>query len=217
MRKLAFMLALLLVLLPSCGQPKPTHEAETLAITTTTMEETETITEVVTTTSTADYPIAIDLSDEAHAIESLRAFYFANKDLLNSLRDDLWAMNQYRYFDFHLSQGEISIQACILNPGKDEYEYPHISLNQIDALLLHHVKQFYDVAKSDSYRSFGLGYYWDSRAVMFDFGFLKSNGNKCARIIYSPFYQPPIYPYSQTHFAEKLENYWYICISWVDF
>jgi len=59
-------------------------------------------------------PYAIDFSDEAHAIESLRTLYFANRELLNKIIDSLFDVQNYSYLQLSVSSEDdnLYIGAC---------------------------------------------------------------------------------------------------------
>jgi len=199
MRKVAFLLALLFVMLPSCGQSEPPPETES---------------STATSTLTKKKKSAVDLRDEAQALESMRKFFFANKELLIALRDDLWAMDEYSYFFFQINGEEISISTHTFEPDSDGYFWPEVQLSDLDSSFARNVELYFDILSPDRYCSLGL-HHWggagenvSDRVVAFESGFLDEPSNEIVSIVYSP--------KRRDHFVERLENDWYISTShWI--
>ena len=157
----------------------------------------------------------VNLRNEAHAIKSMRKFFFANQELLIALRDDLWAMDEYNYFFFQINGEEITISTTSFEPDSDGYFWPEVQLSDLDSSLAHNVKLYFDILNSDRYCSFGL-HHWGSvgnntnldRVVAFESGFLDKPSNEIVSIVYSP--------KRRDHFVEQLEKDWYISTShWI--
>ena len=152
------------------------------------------------------------MSDEAHAIESLRAFYFANRDLFNSIKDDLWAMEGYEYCTFGKQADGSDWYSARIRDGNDT-RYASIEPDDTDPVLKNNLRQYFAALGPGCMVSLTT---WGSpgksgrdRVVDFEYGFLQSIGNEIVGIVYSPNYRD--------YFVEELEANWYIYTTFVVF
>ena len=154
------------------------------------------------------------MSDEAHAIETLRTFYFANKALFNSIKDDLWAMEGYEYWTFG-KQADGSDWTSVCIKDGDDICYPDLDPDDVEPALREKLRHYFE-ALGPMWCTVGLAH-WGSvgnntnldRVVAFEFGFLDKPGNEIVSIVYSP--------KRRDHFVERLERNWYISVSHVIF
>jgi len=184
--------------------PLPTQKATTTRQRTTSSKPT-----------TKPLPAAVDLSDEASALRSMREFYHANSELFHRLQDSFWAMEEYESFQFQQYRGKITINnAYTMEPDENGVYYQEIPLDQVEPSLLRDVENYFRALIFSDLNtryapSFGLAS-WGSvgnntnldRVIEFNFGFLYSQSNRFVRIVYSPKYR--------NHFVENLEGDWYL-------
>jgi len=193
-------------------QPPTESMATTLPPTTTLLETTTKLpfastTKRITTTTAAIRRSAVDMSDEAHAIESLRAFYFANRELFNKIKNDLYGVQNYNILQFSVTSTDNSEYICACNE-EDGYTYP--SPEDLDPGLLKNLRQYFALFEPHDayYTVFMNRYFLQSEGwvflVRFEFGYLKSQSDKYIEILYFP----ALNASSKSHY--RLEDDWYI-------
>ena len=217
MRKLAFLLALLFALLfAACGNPEEELSAteaipffETYATTETT---------AAYTIVARENPIAIDLSDESHAVNSLRTLYFGNKELFNNIKDDLRGMRDFFYWRYRINSANSEVIDARVRNDNSNIDL-HFSPEEISIFLLFKLRHYFALFESPKWYSVKLSHYWPNEDddtvwnhfVAFEFGFLESQSNQYFGIYYDPVF---------TESAKRqypLEDGWYIGTGYVVF
>jgi len=158
----------------------------------------------------------IDFSDEAHAVESLRILYFANKELLNKIKDNLYDAQNYSSLQFIVSSADNSVSIRAWNE-EDGHSCP--SPEDIDSKLFKGIRRYFASLEPPHERCYAVsintyGTPKAERFITFEFGSLESQSdrdprntclrNKSIKLLYSPSLT------ADPEYQHRLEDDWYI-------
>ena len=211
----AILSVILIAIFAACGAPQM-QPVDALTDSTQTTTETLSTTlpsTTITVPQTAATPskkktskkYSLDLSDQASAVNSLRELFFENKELFNSIKDGLWAMEEY---DWAYSSGEDGSDCVIINYENGGYSLP--APETIESGLHEKLKQYFALLETPIGRSVRLAHWGGSksnypnrdRVVAFEYGFLEKPNIFIVGITYSPNFR--------NSFVERLEGNWYL-------